>query len=196
MGNNFKGFMWLLIAWSGVATVGFVDWITGYEIPFFVFFFLPVSISAWFIGFEASIATAFLSAMVWFGVDFTLGHVHLSHFSAVWNTTVRLAAFLTIGWAVSKIRELLEREKQLSEELQRSLSEIKVLEAFLPICCECKKIRNREGNWQQMENYISEHAGTRFSHGYCPECYAKAMKEVDMINIMDKTQSKPDAPAS
>ncbi|MFH0784396.1 MAG: hypothetical protein V2B20_20905 [Pseudomonadota bacterium] len=190
MGKNVKGFIWLLIAWSGAAMVGYVDWITGYDISFFVFYFLPISIAAWFVGLEASIATAFVSAMVWFGVDFTLGHVHLSNFSAVWNTTVRLAAFLIIGWAVSKIREFLEREKQLSGELRRSLSEIKVLEGFLPICCECKKIRNREGNWQQMEVYIGEHAGTRFSHGYCPECYAKAMKEAGIVNIMEKNQSE------
>ena len=117
--------MWLFLAWAVLAAIGFIDWTTGTEISFFTFYFVPISITSWFIGIEASIVTSFLAAIIWFGVDYSLGYTHLTHFSAVWNTTIRLAAFLTIGWSVFKIRKLLQREKQLSEELSRSLSEIK-----------------------------------------------------------------------
>jgi hypothetical protein len=181
MKKEYKVVIWLSVSWVGVALVGYVDWITGYDISFFTFFFLPISISAWFLGFEASIATAFLSAFAWFGVDYSLGHDHLTRISAVWNTTSRLAAFLVIGWAIHKIRELLDKEQQLSEQLANSLSEIKVLEAFLTICCECKKIRDQDGKWQPIEAYIGEHIGTRFSHGYCPDCFNKKMIEVDIL---------------
>ena len=187
--------MWLSLSWVGVIIIGLIDWISGYDLSFFEFFFLPVSIAAWFIGLGASIATAFLSAMVWFGADFLSGHLHSSHFSAVWNTTNRLASFLLIGWAVSKIRELLDREQKLVEKLQQSLAEIKILEGFLPICCECKKIRNQEGHWEQMEAYISKHTGTTFSHGYCPQCFRKAMAEANLIDELDEYGQNSDKPA-
>ena len=49
-------------------------------------------------------------------------------------------------------------------------SEIKQLHGILPICCNCKKIRNDEGYWQQVEVYIHEHSDADFSHGICPDC--------------------------
>ena len=51
------------------------------------------------------------------------------------------------------------------------------LHGILPICSECKKIRDEQGQWQQLEAYLSEHANTRFSHGYCPQCARNAMRE-------------------
>jgi len=47
---------------------------------------------------------------------------------------------------------------------------IRVLEGFIPICANCKKIRNTEDQWEQMEKYISQHSLARFSHGICPDC--------------------------
>jgi hypothetical protein len=114
---------------------------------------------------------------VWYGVDFLSGHEYPSPFIAVWNTAVRLVSFIVVGWCVSKIRELLNREHETREALHRSLSEIKLLESFLPICAECRKIRDQQGQWQQMESYIGEYSNTQLSHGLCPDCYKKALKE-------------------
>ena len=47
---------------------------------------------------------------------------------------------------------------------------IRVLEGFIPICANCKKIRNTEGQWEEMEKYISQYSLARFSHGICPDC--------------------------
>jgi hypothetical protein len=47
---------------------------------------------------------------------------------------------------------------------------IKVLEGFIPICAKCKKIRNQEDQWEQLEKYITQHSLVNFSHGLCPEC--------------------------
>ena len=47
---------------------------------------------------------------------------------------------------------------------------IKILEGFIPICANCKKIRNTEDQWEQIEKYISQHSFARFSHGICPDC--------------------------
>ena len=58
-------------------------------------------------------------------------------------------------------------------ELEDALAQIKTLQGLLPICSYCKRIRTDGDYWQQLEGYISEHSGARFSHGVCPDCYAK-----------------------
>ena len=70
--------------------------------------------------------------------------------------------------------------RSATDALQRALSEIKVLEAFLPICVECKKIRDESGQWQRIETYIGQRTNTQFSHGYCPDCLRRALAEADM----------------
>jgi hypothetical protein len=71
-----------------------------------------------------------------------------------------------------------EREKIISD-LKDALAKVQQLSGLLPICSYCKKIRNDKGYWEQLESYISTHSEALFSHGACPECAEKAMKEID-----------------
>ncbi len=57
-----------------------------------------------------------------------------------------------------------------TEELTKALDEIKTLQGIIPICANCKQIRDDEGIWNQLELYISEHSEADFSHGICPDC--------------------------
>ena len=70
------------------------------------------------------------------------------------------------------IRYAIERKKLLTE-LARSAREIKTLRGFLPICANCKKIRDDKGSWTQIETYISDRSDAEFTHGLCPECVTK-----------------------
>lgn len=58
----------------------------------------------------------------------------------------------------------------LIERLQKALAEIKTLRGLLPICMHCKKIRDDQGFWQQIEAYVHKHSEARFSHSICPSC--------------------------
>lgn len=60
--------------------------------------------------------------------------------------------------------------RRLNEKLGKALEEIKILKGILPICAQCKKIRNDEGYWEQVDHYLSERTGAVFSHGLCKEC--------------------------
>jgi hypothetical protein len=53
------------------------------------------------------------------------------------------------------------------------ITEISKLRAIIPICTECKRIRNDAEYWQQVEGYFHEYIGVDFSHGLCPECWKK-----------------------
>lgn len=164
-----------------ICIIGWADWQTGYTLNFFVFYFIPISITAWFFGIKSAIIASIISSLVWYFADNLSGHIYSSNLYLVWNTSSRLVSFMIIAWTFSKVRSLFLSEEKKTEELQKALSEIKTLEAFLSICCVCKKIRNEEGKWQQIESYISNHSETKFSHGYCPECAKKAMQEVGSI---------------
>jgi PAS domain S-box-containing protein len=65
-----------------------------------------------------------------------------------------------------------EREKLISE-LQTTLAEVKTLRGIIPICTNCKKIRDDAGYWQKVEAYIQKHSEALFSHSICPECVKK-----------------------
>lgn len=55
---------------------------------------------------------------------------------------------------------------------------IRLLEGFLPICANCKKIRNIENQWEQIERYIERHSLAEFSHGICPDCAKKLYPDI------------------
>jgi len=67
------------------------------------------------------------------------------------------------------------RKKEI--ELKRALAEVQQLKGIIPICCQCKQIRDDQGYWQQVEKYISEHSDVQFTHSYCPLCYEKEMEK-------------------
>jgi len=73
---------------------------------------------------------------------------------------------------------------QRVRELEEALSRVKTLQGLLPICSYCKKIRNDRNYWQQVEGYISDHSEAQFSHGICPECYARFVQpELDRLHV-------------
>lgn len=78
-----------------------------------------------------------------------------------------------INYAIERMNLLLQVEKNTRE--------IKVLRGLLPICCYCKKIRDDSGYWQQMESYIRDNSEAEFTHGMCPKCAEKAMKDLEIF---------------
>ena len=76
-------------------------------------------------------------------------------------------------------RRLAEKEREkLIAELRDALANLKRLSGLLPICASCKKIRDDQGYWHQVENYMQDHSEVEFSHGICPECAAKLYPEL------------------
>ena len=75
----------------------------------------------------------------------------------------------SIADITARIRAEAERERLVAER-EKALSEIKTLSGLLPICASCKKIRDDQGYWNQIEIYIRSHSEAEFSHGLCPDC--------------------------
>ena len=84
--------------------------------------------------------------------------------------------------AMEDITERKRDEKTLQEkvaELHQALDQIKTLRGIVPICANCKKIRDDQGFWNQVEVYVRDHTEAKFSHGICPECMKKLYPELE-----------------
>jgi PAS domain S-box-containing protein len=75
-------------------------------------------------------------------------------------------------------RRRVEAEREnLIAELQKALLRVKTLSGLIPICSSCKKIRDDEGYWHKLEEYLNDHSEAEFSHGLCPDCLARLYPE-------------------
>lgn len=72
-----------------------------------------------------------------------------------------------------------QAREALVTELQAALSRVHVLSGMLPICASCKKIRDDDGYWEQVEVYVQRHSDAQFSHGLCPACMLKIYPKED-----------------
>ena len=94
----------------------------------------------------------------------------------------RVQAGERIKRAEDALRQKEREQEKLVSQLRAALVEIKTLKGFIPICASCKKIRNDEGYWDQLEAYISKHTDAVFTHGLCPECVEKYKAEMKTVS--------------
>ncbi len=83
----------------------------------------------------------------------------------VWKEGLR--ARLQVGMRIVELQSSLAGR---IHELESALRKVKQLQGLLPICCYCKKIRDDQNYWQQVDAYVSHHSEAQFSHGICPDC--------------------------
>ncbi|BBO75514.1 hypothetical protein DSCW_29310 [Desulfosarcina widdelii] len=104
------------------------------------------------------------------------GHVYSGVTISRFLITLTIISIVGFGLESSRTRFsrlLSEKNRALRNEkqqLEKALKDVKALSGLLPICSNCKKIRNDEGYWEQVEVYVRDHSEAEFSHGICPEC--------------------------
>jgi DNA-binding response OmpR family regulator len=77
----------------------------------------------------------------------------------------------------TRVVQLQQRLADRVVELEEAISRVRQLQGLLPICAYCKRIRDDQNYWNQVESYIAEHLDVRFSHGICPSCLETVLKE-------------------
>ncbi len=89
--------------------------------------------------------------------------------------------------------QMVQLQTELSQrvrELEEALARVNQLQGLLPICSYCKSIRDDQDYWHRVEAYISHHSQAQFSHGVCPDCYAKYVEPE--LRQLDATLPHPD----
>ena len=97
-----------------VVVTGAIDYLTGYELAFSIFYVVPVAIAAWYAGRGAGVAICVVSAMVWLLVDLGSGRPYAYPAIPFWNATVRFGFFLIIGNLLSRLHDALRMQATLA----------------------------------------------------------------------------------
>ncbi len=97
-----------------VVFLGFLDYLTGYEVSFSIFYLLPILFIVWHQGFARGIVIAVFSAIAWFSADLLAGSFYSHPFIPLWNTSVRFTFFMIIVVLVSKNKKELDLVKKMS----------------------------------------------------------------------------------
>jgi hypothetical protein len=113
---------------------------------------------------------------VWCGADMASGRAFTHPLIPCWNALMRLSCFLIIVMLLARLKHSYEEQMRIAHELQVSLAKIKILSGLIPMCAWCKKVRDDQGYWQQVEAYIEEHSEATFTHGICQECKEKELQ--------------------
>jgi hypothetical protein len=101
------------------------------------------------------------------------------------DNIIGLTLFLTD--ITDRKRTEAERDRLISE-LQVTLAKVKVLSGLIPVCSNCKKIRDDKGYWNRLESYIEKHSDATFSHGMCPDCSDEIYSKEDWYIKMKNEQ--------
>jgi len=91
-----------------------------------------------------------------------------------------LLGLMIAGLVQWRTMRLASRARELEAAVTEALSSAKVLRGLLPICAHCKKVRDDEGYWTRIEDYISRHSEADFSHGFCPDCVEKHYGDLNL----------------
>ena len=153
-----------------LAVLGWLDYITGYEMSFFVFYSVPVGIAAWYVGRWPAIGVALGATVSWLLADYFGGAKYSAPFFYYWNSVIHFAAFIINAVTIAKIKSDLDRRYALAAELESAREALRAMSALLPACPACGKPRDasegdRETQLAALARVSPEIAGT-----FCADC--------------------------
>jgi K+-sensing histidine kinase KdpD len=171
-------------AWIGLCILSTAaDYVTGpHTDPFFLV--IPVALAAWFSGRAWGMAMALSTALIRSWFHFFVWDEHFAIVISLANSLLALTVLAVVAEMTHRVAsarrvqaKLLAEQNDLIRSLKEARESIKVLTGLLPICASCKKIRDSEGYWEQIEQYIRSHSEAEFSHGICPDCIKRLYPE-------------------
>ncbi len=180
-----RGKLWIGSLWLSVFGMSvWLDFLIGSMIHVHFLFIIPVLFAAHKYGrfWAFSFAVAMPAAH---------GLILLSHESAtlsmpqIWRLCAGMATHIftltllaeLVHRVTTQKKELLVQKLALAEALDDARDSIKILRGMLPICAGCKSIREDNGYWKRIEDYLQVHSELEFSHGICPDCVEKLYPE-------------------
>jgi len=103
---------------------------------------------------------------------------------------IHAIAFLTliVGYTLIALGLIFLNSQRIEYDLRKALEEVNTLEGIIPICSNCKKIRDDDGYWDQVDSYLSAHTHVHFSHSICPECVSKLYPELDLNEFISSSE--------
>jgi hypothetical protein len=137
-----------------------------------VLYIVPVLLSLWYPKTHSTYVLAVASSAL-----VVVGYLLSPEGGSIWqslsNRALSILAVCSTALLVVQRKALEEKREKAIAAREKALDEVKILRGFIPICASCKKIRDDQGYWTQIEAYIRDHSEAEFSHSICPECAMK-----------------------
>jgi hypothetical protein len=168
------------IATAMLGLVILADALTPFELGFSAFYVLPVLLATWGLGMSRGLGFALLAACCWYCVDLTSGRPVSHGFFRIWDSFNHLLSYALIAIITGILKAAFLREQQLRMDRDRALRNVHELEGLLPVCAWCKKIRDDDGYWQELEAYLKPRTKASFSHGICPACVQLLFRDSEL----------------
>ncbi len=143
-----------------------------------VLYVVVVLLTLWTPHSKATVVAAILSSLLIITVFFYKPSV-AEMWKVIFNRGISLFAVWVVAILGLQRNKTLEQRSKILFEREEALNEIRVLRGFLPICASCKKIRDDNGYWQQIEGYIRDHSEAEFTHSICPSCAEKLYPDLN-----------------
>lgn len=112
--ENRSSLFWGLVGFTLTITMGYLDYITGYEYSFSFFYLVPVSLAAWYGKVQVSLLISATSALTWLMADIASGNLYSAPIIAIWNACMRLGFFVVVALLLSRLRTALQVAQNLS----------------------------------------------------------------------------------
>ncbi len=161
----------LLVVAALLATVSWLDWITGYEVSVLVFYFAPIAYAAWHLGRVWSFLVAFCCAVLISWVEVSTGR-HYSHSWMAWEyggMRVLTLGFIAFSFCFFKATA------------DKNRLRIRQLEGMLHVCTSCHRVKDPDGNWLELSSMSSSKNSSSLQARLCPICaretYARGQKK-------------------
>ncbi len=175
----------LAVCFGLLILVSLIDYVTSYDLLFFVFYFAPVCLCAWNLSLRETLMMAVVCALAWFVVDVAEHHPYSHPAYRYWNALVCFVAFASIGFALNRLHQSLTEQSraraELSktlEELQHSTREIQKLRDNIQVVCAWTKRIKVDGKWIPFDQFLSSSLHVKVSHGVSPEAFEIQMKNL------------------
>jgi len=169
----------VLASLAALGLVSWIDWVTGYEFLFFVFYFVPVAICAWHLSRSETLANSILCAVGWLLVDRLSEHHYTHEFIWYWNGFVCFLAFATVGLIVNGLRRSLLELARALEDVKSSHDEVRKLQCELQVVCAWTKRIKVDGQWIPLDEFMARKLHVQITHGISPEGVQQINESLD-----------------
>jgi hypothetical protein len=171
----------ILASVANLLALSYIDYLTGYQFLFFIYYFVPVALCGWYLGRLAVFCMAVLSGVSFCLIDILSNHQYPHDIFRYLNSFLCFLAFAAIGLLLQGLRHSLGEQTRARQELERTLGEldqstkeIRKLKGQLQVVCAWTKRVNVEGKWIGLDEFLTEKLNAKVSYGVSPE----AMQEM------------------
>ena len=176
----------ILASIGNLLAISYIHYLTGYQFLFFVFYFVPVALCAWYLGRLSVFLSAVVTGMTWCFVDILSDHQYPQEIVRYANSFICFLAFATIGILVQGLRQALLEQRCAGEQLQKAHDELKrssealqTLQNHMQVVCAWTKRINVEGKLIPLDEFLRDKLNAQISFGVSPEAMQQILKDTN-----------------